>query len=63
MISVKRKHDFTTPYSEKAWTREEALKAREWCEKNCPGTLVENSYDEFLFNNKQAALIFKIIWG
>lgn len=63
MFIVKRKADGQDRTGFAAWTRDEAVNAEKWCNKNYPASLIRNCYSDFYFNNKEAAIMFKLIWG
>jgi len=47
----------------KTWKMGEAQKALDWINKYCPDSLVDNCWADFHFNNKDAAIMFKMVWG
>ncbi len=59
---VRRKHD-EEMFGYPGWLTNTGHDAERWIGQNLPGTLVENSYNEYIFNNKDAAMRFKLVWG
>ena len=60
---VKRMADGRDRTGFPAWTGDEAWNAVKWCDRNYPGSLIANCYMQFHFNNKEAAIMFKLVWG
>ena len=47
----------------RGWDGTKSLEAEAWANKYCPGSLISNDFSEFHFNNKDAAIMFKMVWG
>lgn len=60
IFSVLRKFD--NP-ERRTWFVSITEDAVDWVNKHCPGSLVWNGIGQFDFNNKAAAIMFKIVWG